>query len=137
MFSIFYSASFHTSHISSKPRYIPHILMKTYALIVYKFLDIGIVVGRTSYIEIAIRNNRDNRILPHATWKAFIEKRIERLMQSTVSSSSSPLIQNLNVELVKVCDKRKIVIIWYMLVHETNNCIFILLYLNSSIRTLN
>jgi len=35
---------------------------------------------------------------------------IERLMQSIVPSSSSSPIQDLNVELVKVCEKRKIVI---------------------------
>ena len=48
MFSIFYSAS---SHTSLKPRYIPHILMRRYVLTLtaYKFLDIGIVVGSTSH----------------------------------------------------------------------------------------
>ncbi|KYN22344.1 hypothetical protein ALC57_05249 [Trachymyrmex cornetzi] len=44
MFSFLYSAS---SHTFSKPRCIPHILMRRYAmtLTAYKFLDIGIVVG--------------------------------------------------------------------------------------------
>jgi len=75
----------------------------------YKFLDIGIVVGSTFHVEIAISDNRGNRtILPHATWKAFIERRanIERLMQSTVPSSSS--IQDLNVELVKMYDTNNV-----------------------------
>ena len=107
MFSIFYSAS---SRTSSKPRYIPHILMRRYVLTLtaYKFLDIEIVVGPKSHVEIATSDNRSNRIiLPHATWKASIKRRaaIELLMQSSVSSSSS-LIQDLNIELVKVCDTK-------------------------------
>ncbi|KYN14631.1 hypothetical protein ALC57_13161 [Trachymyrmex cornetzi] len=83
MFSFFYSAS---SHTFLKPRYISHILMRRCALTftAYKFLDIGIVVGSTSHVEIAICDNRGNRIiLPHVTWKAFIESHadVERLMQ--------------------------------------------------------
>ena len=82
--------------------------MKRYALTltVYKFMNIGTI----SHVEIAICDNRGNRIiLPHATWKAFIERHanIERLMQSIVSSSLSP-IQNLNVEFIKVCDAKNI-----------------------------
>ncbi|KYN38522.1 hypothetical protein ALC56_07099, partial [Trachymyrmex septentrionalis] len=106
-------AFFHTfSHTFSKPGYISHILMRRYALTltVYKFLDIGIVVGFTSHVEITICDNRGNCIiLPHATRKAFIERRadVERLMQSTVPSSSSP-IQDLNVELIKVCDTKNV-----------------------------
>ena len=72
-------------------------------------MDIGIVMGPTFHVEIAISDNRGNRIiLPHVTWKAFIESHtdIGRLMQSTVSSSSSPLIQDLNVEF-KVCENTK------------------------------
>ncbi|KYN42499.1 hypothetical protein ALC56_03045 [Trachymyrmex septentrionalis] len=83
-----------------------------------KFLNIGIVVGPTSHVEIAISDNRGNRIiLPHATWKASIERRtdIERLMQSTVpSSSSSSPIQDLNVELVKVCDTKNVKLSLYV-----------------------
>ena len=74
----------------------------------YKFLDIKIVVEPTSHVEIAICDNRSNCIiLPHATWKAFIERRVDivRLMQSTAPSSSSP-IQDLNVEFVKVYDRK-------------------------------
>jgi len=51
-------------------------------------------------------DNRGNRIiLPHTTWKAFIERRanVERLVQSTVSSSLT--IQDLIVELVKIGNK--------------------------------
>ncbi|KAG5333738.1 PDE11 phosphodiesterase, partial [Acromyrmex charruanus] len=45
----------------------------------------------------------------YATWKAFIERRadIERLIQSTISSSSS-LIQDLNMELVKMYDTNNV-----------------------------
>ena len=89
---------------SSKPRYILHILMRRYVLTLtaYKFLDIGIVVGPTSHVKIAISDNRI--ILPYATWKTSIKRRadIERLMQLIVPLSSP--IQDLNVELVKVCD---------------------------------
>ena len=119
MFSVFYSASSHiSSHTSSKPRYVSHILMRSYALTLttYKFLDIEIVMGPTSHIEIAISDNRGNRIiLPHATWKAFIERRadIERLMQSTVPLSSSSPIQDLNVELVKICDTENVTLSLY------------------------
>ncbi|EGI64141.1 hypothetical protein G5I_07449 [Acromyrmex echinatior] len=85
--------------------------MRRYVLTLtaYKFLDIEIVIGSQIIdVEIAISDNRGNRIiLPHATWKASIERRadIERLMQSTVSSSSSS-IQDVNVEL-KVFDSRE------------------------------
>ncbi|KYN38940.1 hypothetical protein ALC56_06675, partial [Trachymyrmex septentrionalis] len=61
----------------------------------YKLLKIGIVVGLTSHIEIAISDIRDNRIfLLHTIETAFIEKQtdIERLVQSTDLSS---LIRNL------------------------------------------
>jgi len=52
-----------TSSTSSKLRYVSHILMRGYALTltVYKFLDIGIVVG--SCVEIAIDDNQDNCII--------------------------------------------------------------------------
>ncbi|KYN11006.1 hypothetical protein ALC57_16858 [Trachymyrmex cornetzi] len=87
MFSFFYSAS---SHTFSKPRYISDILMRRCALTftAYKFLDIGIVVGPTSHVEIVICDNRGNRIiLPHVTRKAFIESRadVELLMQGLES----------------------------------------------------
>jgi len=74
---IFYSAS---SHTSSKPRYIPHILMRRYVLILiaYKFLGHRDCRGLISHIEIAISDNRGNRIiLPHATWKASSERRAD------------------------------------------------------------
>ena len=79
--------------------------MKKYALTLtaYKFLDIETVVGSIFHMQIAIDYNRGNLMfIPHATWMTFIERRanIERLMQSTVPSSSS--IQDLNVELVKI-----------------------------------
>ena len=74
---------------ASKPRYTPHILERRFALTptAYKYLDIGIVVESMSDVEIAIGDNRGNRIiLPHTTWKAFIDRRanIQRLMQSNV-----------------------------------------------------
>ena len=80
--------------------------MKKYALTTYffKFLDIGIVVGSVSHMQIAFGDNRGNRMFtPHAMWKMFIEIHadIKRLMQSTVPSS----IQDLNVELIKIYDK--------------------------------
>jgi len=88
MFSILYSASFHTSSIRNLA-YIFHILIRRYLLILtaYKFLDIGIVVGHTSHVEITISDNRGNCIiLPYVTWKAFIERRadIERLIDCSI-----------------------------------------------------
>jgi len=64
-------------------------MMKKYALTstAYKFLDIGSVVRFISHVQITIGDNQVNRkFVPHATWKAFIERRagIEQLMQSTV-----------------------------------------------------
>ena len=61
MFSFFYSAFSQTSpSTSSKPR----ILMRKNALtsIVYKFLNIGIVVRPVFHVQIAIGNNRGNHI---------------------------------------------------------------------------
>jgi len=79
------------------------ILMRT--SITYKFLNI---VGPISHVQIA-NDNRGNRIfiLPHATWKRnYIHREtdIERLMQSTVPSSS-PI---LNVELIKIYDTNNV-----------------------------
>jgi len=76
--------------------------MRKYALTwtAYKFLDIGIVVGSVSHVQIAIDDNRGNLMfIPQATWKTFIERRANR-MQLTVPSLSR--IQDLNVELVKI-----------------------------------
>ncbi|KYN42558.1 hypothetical protein ALC56_03017 [Trachymyrmex septentrionalis] len=78
---LYCSASFHT------------ILTRLLAWIptVYKFLKIGIVVGSTPHIKIAIDDTRGNRIiLPHATWMAFIEKRVssDDNMKLTVSESA-------------------------------------------------
>jgi len=58
----------------------------------YKYLNIGISVGLMSSVEMLLGGNKGNQIiLPHATWKTSIERRadIERLLQSTASSSSS------------------------------------------------
>jgi len=80
----------------------PRILMRKFALTsTDKFLDIGIV-GSVSHVQIAISDNRGNRMfIPHATWKMFKRRAdIERLMQYTVLSSSP--IQYLNVTLVKI-----------------------------------
>jgi len=66
----------------------------------YKFLDIEIIIGSISHVPIAIGDNRDNRIfIRYVTWKTFIERHADRLMQSIVPSSP---IQDLNVELVKM-----------------------------------
>jgi len=65
-------------------------------------LDIGINVGSVSFVELFIGDNQGNRlILSHATWKIFIERRvdIEQLLQSTVTSSL--LIGDLELE---ICD---------------------------------
>jgi len=90
---------------SSKPRYTPHILGRRFALKAtsYKYLDIGINVEPMSSVEIVIGDNRGNQIiLPHTTWKIFIERRanIEQLVQSPTPSSLA--IQDLIVEIVKL-----------------------------------
>ena len=89
----------------------PHILKK-YILTSrqYKFLDIGIVIGSVSYVQIAIGDDRGN-VHIISSWKMFIKRRadIERLLQSTVPSSSS--IQDLNVKLVKIYDTNNVKLI--------------------------
>ncbi|KAL6418631.1 hypothetical protein ACFW04_011940 [Cataglyphis niger] len=59
-----------------KPRYIPRILVRRFALTrtAYKYLDIGI---------------RNHIILPHETWEIFIKRRVDfkRFLQSNTSSS--------------------------------------------------
>ncbi|KYN27505.1 hypothetical protein ALC57_03103, partial [Trachymyrmex cornetzi] len=83
------------------------ILRRVFALTstAYKFLEIGIAAGPMSQVEIVIGDTRGNRIiLPHATWTAFIEKRMDivRLMRS--STLLSLMILDLVIELVKICD---------------------------------
>ncbi|KYN43057.1 hypothetical protein ALC56_02496 [Trachymyrmex septentrionalis] len=81
--------------------------MKRYVLTLtaYKFLDIGIVVGSTSHRNCDQRQSKYN---PASCMEGVHrEADIERLMQSTVPSSSSS-IQDLNVELVKVCDTKNV-----------------------------
>ncbi|XP_011060605.1 PREDICTED: uncharacterized protein LOC105149712 [Acromyrmex echinatior] len=98
----------------SKSRYMPRIFMRKYALTstVYKFLDIGIIVESIFCVQITIDDNSDNRMfIPHTTSKTLIKERadIERLMQSTVSSSSP--IQDLNMEHVKIYDTNNVKLI--------------------------
>ena len=90
---LYYSTSSHT------------ILTRLLALtpMIYKFLKIGIVVGPIPHIEIAIDDTPGNCIiLSHATWMAFIEKRVD--IQRTwyimylIESNNTGLI----IELVKI-----------------------------------
>ena len=67
----------------------------------YKYLDVGIVVGPVSFVEIAIGDNQGNNIiLPGEMWQTFIERRvdIERLVQSFAPSS----VRDLVIEIVKM-----------------------------------
>jgi len=95
MFFLFFQNVFSqtSSSTSLKPRFMPRILMRKYAFTstAYKFLDIRIVVRSISHVQI---------VIGEATTCSSRGVQISRLMQSTVSSSSS--IQNLNVELVKI-----------------------------------
>ena len=52
--SFFFHSAF--SQTSSKPRYMSRNLMRKYALTSYKFLDIRIIVGSISHVQIAIDN---------------------------------------------------------------------------------
>ncbi|XP_071634962.1 uncharacterized protein [Temnothorax longispinosus] len=90
-----------------KPRCMPRILGRRFALTstAYKYLDVGINVGPMSFVDILIGDNRGNQIvLPHATWTALIERRmdIEQLLESTIGSSLS--IHDAVIELVKMRD---------------------------------
>ncbi|XP_036148325.1 uncharacterized protein LOC118647452 [Monomorium pharaonis] len=89
----------------SQPRYTPRILGRRFALTAtaYKYLDIGVSVGREPFVEIILGDNKSNQIqLSRDTWVIMIEKRmdIERLLQSTTVTSL--WIDNLLIELVKL-----------------------------------
>jgi len=95
-------------------------------------------VGFMSYVKIVIDNRGNRIILPHTTWKAFIERRanVERLVQSTVSSSLT--IQDLIVELVKIGNEYNVKISLHgTCLHQKP--FFLCLYLNivSNMYTLN
>jgi len=78
LYSFFCSISFNNS--SSKLHYTSHILGRKFALTLtaYKYLDIGINVGSVSFVELFIGDNQGNRlILSRATWKIFIERRVD------------------------------------------------------------
>ncbi|XP_018055601.1 PREDICTED: uncharacterized protein LOC108692025 [Atta colombica] len=98
-----------SSTSSNTPRYILPNLMRKYALIstAYKFLDVEIVMGFISHLQITIGDNQGNRMFILYATKAFIERRtdIERLMQSTVPLSS---IQDLNAEFIKIYDTNNV-----------------------------
>ncbi|KAL6420062.1 hypothetical protein ACFW04_011919 [Cataglyphis niger] len=75
-----------------KPRYIPRILVRRFALTrtAYKYLDIGISVELESFMELHLGDIRGNHIiLPHETWEIFIKRRVDfkRFLQSNTSSS--------------------------------------------------
>jgi len=80
----FYSTFSHNS-ASKIACYTHRILERRFALTAtaYKYLDIGINLGLMSSVEMLLGDNKGNQIiLPHATWKTFIERRadIERLL---------------------------------------------------------
>ncbi|KAL6434727.1 hypothetical protein ACFW04_006215 [Cataglyphis niger] len=90
-----------------KPRYIPRILVRRFALTrtAYKYLDIGISVRSESFVELHLDDIRGNHIiLPHERWEIFIKRRvdIERFLQSNTPSSLR--IEYLVMEHVKIHD---------------------------------
>ncbi|KAM0728336.1 hypothetical protein ACS0PU_005118 [Formica fusca] len=100
-----------------KPRYIPRILVRRFALTrtAYKYLDIGISVGPASFVELHLGDNRGNHIiLPNATWATFIERRvdIERFLQLNTPSSLS--IRDLVMEHVKIHDTNVVKLILHL-----------------------
>ncbi|XP_036146583.1 uncharacterized protein LOC118646857 [Monomorium pharaonis] len=89
----------------SQPRYTPRILGRRFALTAtaYKYLDIGVSVGREPFVEMILGDNKSNQIqLSRDTWVIMIEKRmdIERLLQTTTATSL--WINDLFIELVKL-----------------------------------
>ncbi|XP_036138808.1 uncharacterized protein LOC118644393 [Monomorium pharaonis] len=89
----------------SQPRYTPRILGRRFALTAtaYKYLDIGVSVGREPFVEMILGDNKSNQIqLSRDTWVIMIEKRMdtERLLQSTTATSL--WINDLFIELVKL-----------------------------------
>ncbi|XP_011706413.1 PREDICTED: uncharacterized protein LOC105461608, partial [Wasmannia auropunctata] len=86
------------------PSSVPRILRRRLALThtSYKWLDIEINAGPLSTIDLTIGDNRGNGIvLSYETWRALMDRRadVERLMQSTPTSSSSLSICDLTVRL--------------------------------------
>ena len=47
----------------NKPRHTPRILGRRFTPTAYKYLDVGIVVGPVSFMEIAIGDNQGNNII--------------------------------------------------------------------------
>jgi len=69
-------------------------------------LDIGINVGPVSFVEMLLGDNKGNQIiLPHATWKIFIAKRTDKLIQINLSTAPASLsIRDLVIDLIKIRD---------------------------------
>ncbi|XP_029671531.1 uncharacterized protein LOC115240493 [Formica exsecta] len=94
-------------NLYGKPRCIPRILVRRFALTrtAYKYLDIGISVGVTSYVELHLGDNRGNQIaLPIDTWESLMLKRadVEQLVQTP---NHAPIwIYDLTIEIVKIHD---------------------------------
>ncbi|KYN38451.1 hypothetical protein ALC56_07158, partial [Trachymyrmex septentrionalis] len=87
---------------------------------IYKYLDVGIVVGPVSFVEIAIGDNQGNNIiLPREIWLTFIERHadIEWFVQSIAPSSL--LVQDLVIKIVKMRDVNVVKLI----LHKT--CLYI------------
>lgn len=69
-----------------------------------KYLDIGISVGPISLVELVLGDNRGNQIiLPYATWREFIQRRmdVEHILQTT-GIAAAMVIQDLVIELNKI-----------------------------------
>ncbi|XP_029659375.1 uncharacterized protein LOC115233211 [Formica exsecta] len=93
--------------LCDKPRCIPRILVRRFALTrtAYKYLDIGISVGITSYVKLHLGDNRGNQIvLSIDTWESLMMKRadVERLVQTP---DHTPIwVNDLTIEIVKISD---------------------------------
>jgi len=88
--SFFFHSAF--SQTSSKPRYMSRNLMRKYALtsIAYKFLDIGIIVGSISHVQIAI-DNRGYRMVNRSS--CYVENiHQEACKYRAINAVNSPII---------------------------------------------
>lgn len=83
------------------------ILGRRYSLTLtcYKYLEIGISVGLAPCVEIALSDNRGNRLVfTHQIWKALMDTRmdIDQLLQTSPLWIQNLLIENVTFQNIKV-----------------------------------
>lgn len=74
----------------------------------YKYLDIGVRIGGSCHVELAIGDNHGNEIqLSMATWKEFLRKK-EDIMRNIVNSGNAVYVGDITVEFCRLNDYVKL-----------------------------